>query len=79
MGHRKSHRYVPLGETLIVQYDGHDCLKQRALSKKACMKLISAIILCFIFVCLGAWKEAILSFLINVMLNRDGKPKYLLM
>ena len=43
------------------------------------MKLISAIILCFIFVYLGAWKEAILSLLIHVMLNRDGKPKYLLM
>ena len=36
------------------------------------MKLISAIILCFISVYLGAWKEAILSFLIHVMLNRDG-------
>ena len=43
------------------------------------MKLISAIILCFIFVYLGAWEVAILSFLIHVMLNRDGKPKYLLM
>ena len=40
------------------------------------MKLISAIILCFIFVYLSAWKEAILiSFVIHVMLNMGGKPK----
>ena len=40
--------------------------------QKACMKKISAIMLCFV---LCAWKEAILSFLIHAMLKRGGKPK----
>ena len=29
----------------------------------------------FCFVYIGAWKEAILSFLIHAMLKRGGKPK----